>query len=520
MKLTLQWTCPQTGHTQIYEKLLQVQMTQQEGFLPQGKVWVPPGGAEQLPSQNLSLLEGERIWLSNARITSCISEPSGCQVITLVPPPLDEAMRQKLEAHIQTLAPHHPLFETSESTYPCHSYPVLIEYDRPTGAYVVSPLYLENLDHAVLMAPENLQVTASRKPYECIHIHLEAQWIQPQFHLMDVGQSVGSFETLTPHELVKEWPREGQTLAAGQWVVVRSDLQIHDTRLTPLPAQGDETTFVEKARMQGELLVACTNQVKRTERVTLTLRNGLRSGGEGAGAYTLNFSLRPPSLSQAWQPGSLYDKGERVYHAGALYEAQGEGVSSAPSEDALHWKRHETEEVFDSSEATFFTTPSGQKALHHALCLATTRLMANGRCLRIKMPVSLDQVATLSTCQWVRVMHPQLPEGQAVGKVVGYGVHVTFQEQSAWVTVVVNQCVLGPYTPQGEVRLQEEEAPILPCDPLDAVTVLHAAADQQSGLETSPSSKEATIPITRVLLSINPEWEKRQQTVREYTAAL
>jgi hypothetical protein len=480
--------CPQEDILKTYKSIFKVQLTQQEGFLPCAKVLVPSEAQKQLAGNFFSLLErvGGQSYalLQRARIVSSIPQEQGCIELTLVPEPITATCQQALREKIRALAPADPLFCSVESeNEPCQSYPVLIEYDRIKASCEVSDLLVPqeiktlSPDHVF----QNIKITQDKKPYAAVSLRVEAQWLQYQTHLADVGSALGEgglIETLTPDQLFASWPQPGQSIGSG--VVLQSNLHLQKKTMVPLfPLKGEENhgreevPLVLKSIFQPELTIAWSRRVKCREQVTVTVRNMLKPEvGQGA-IPTVNYSLRPAQ-----------------------------------------------ETDFDGTADIFFPSIRGQKALEYAIAAARTRLMASNRCVRVTVPLTYEQGRLLSTCQWISLQHEWLPGGQVTGKVVSYVLEASFGQYTASVTLGVTIDTLMPQKCSGPFHLEDGLAEPRECPlPVRDVTVRYNAADQLAVLEKMPLANDLEslkIPTTQVVLDTNPAYAKSHTHTRVY----
>ncbi len=516
--MILQWICPQSGALKTTTQLISLQIKQQEGFLPLAKILLPSGYAQALEGAICSLMTTQHeILMKDCMLTHMTIDASGCERIKLVPQAMDEPTRQRLNAQMAALAPHHDLF--SVRPFVSQAYPALIEYNRQKGAFEVSDLStaMEHTGIAVIQA-QDIEMIQVKKPYEKVQMTLDVQWIQPQFHLMDVGSALGEIETLTGEQLQDAWPQTGQSLANGSMAVLQSALRIKDQILIPL--KDTPEAFLMKTTLVPELLCGASFQVKRTEKVTFNVHNRLNQKVATEGAFQMKVTLRPTQRHfSTWQAGGDYVKGDRVCWQGALYEAKADHVLNCPPGTGWVLLQNNENPGFDTIQDSFFLSHQGQKTLSHALSLAKARLIANGRCMRIKVPLSFSQGKTLTTTRWLEIHHPRLPGGSVRGKIVDYEMQASFGHQSCWAIVAVGMCTYKCGQTHGVIPLREVD-PVTPSEHnfIEDIALTHDAQDQWAAIEELKDQSAEKIPLTAVAITLNAAHLRRTSVVHAYEA--
>ena len=118
-----------------------------------------------------------------------------------------------------------------------------------------------------------------------------------------------------------------------------------------------------------------------------------------------------------WQPDARYDRGDKVFYSGRLYECWDDHRASY-SFNPDYWDS--LGDFQGRIESSFFDTDRGRAALEHAVERARARLRYKARAVRIECEVPLEDVLDLQIDHRARIYNPRFQGGQASGKVISY----------------------------------------------------------------------------------------------------
>lgn len=248
----------------------------------------------------------------------------------------------------------------------------------------------------------------SEMPYSQVDVHLSAEWIQHLEGLFDLTSLVagkfkgGIINSLTGGELVRRWPKEGQTLGRSGYQVVESYIReidppytgILDLYPTVTPGFSTYDSSSEKTRTirarrkwyKGSLTIGWRYSQKRSEEVLFSLKN---AGVSGEKVKKVDLRL-----------GDITSKNSAQV-----------------------------------SRSTFFNTDRGRQTIEHAIEIAKSHLAMSARCVETEVKVPLEKALGITLDHCVTINHPHDEAKKIKGKVSGYQLFASGYEAYALIKI-------------------------------------------------------------------------------------
>lgn len=322
----------------------------------------------------------------------------------------------------------------------------VLDWDRLTNACAAIDLFLSSTPAVEITPYQDSLGVSFTEPPEGVNVSCVARWSQVVDNSEDLGRHVDGLTTMTAENLVQSWPKKGdqigdglfvldsylreRTDAAGMPVRERHEVprlkQAGDFALDPSVEDAEveyEKSFV--STMEARLKVAHRFEVRRTETASFSLSLPIQADIITGPTEQLDIpiqELKPGvDLTPDWQPDTDYAVGALVEYNGSAW------IAAFPhrSQDrfsTLWWRRTGLPARYDIRRLqSFFSSPRGQEFRLHMLERAKDRLRRAGRCVRVSCdaPMPADPNA-IHTGARARIYSPALVGGSAVGKIVGY----------------------------------------------------------------------------------------------------
>lgn len=357
----------------------------------------------------------ERI-LFKGFLTSPICKKNLCLSLEFSARPLDA--RDQIEGFYQRLKEEQdPLFfakkEAQEDVYPTFFVPY---FDPVTHTVETSHIFegRKKIQIAQTGNLYDLKIEEFQHPIQGVEIVLEAQWIQKETTVTDIGPDIsGAFpqntiSTYTSQSLTKNWPKPFELLSSLGTHVVASSLKetrppfggFFQKNSQPITQGKNLLTVPLRAKryyFQAVLFAKHTFQQKRVEWLTFVLKQNIHPAVQNvipSKKIFIRLNNIHENLWEEWDFFSFYQKGQYVCCEKHIYVCK----KSHESSDSFFWDheveglwtqtKQQTTALLSEKNPTFFVSERGKKAFHFALDVAKYCLGHSARafCVSFKGP--------------------------------------------------------------------------------------------------------------------------------------
>jgi hypothetical protein len=473
-----------------FDKILSINLKQQEGFLPIAQLCVPKDAnlhewisheytyslVEETPQERYILLRGRYVGQTPKGLHSVS--------IALIPRmPSEQEIQQLLDPYLHE---HDALFTHTEDSgfnYPIETIPFVLDFDRSRQRYGMNNVFEGRRGIALRNLPKEgiFHVDITRSPYGSIRLKLEMNWSRSSLELFDLGeliqQGVGPIHTLTPQSIQEAWPKPGQPLCRGVFTVISASL----------PITGQEESSVSS-------LDSHTGEKER---------------------MPVSVAMVKPELILSY---------EKSFHYHETFETDVLLAPQSPSGPVVrqNFRLNALSEKVGEQDKAFFEGVRGKMAIHHAMKMAKMKLLASHRNRRLTLSVPYEEACHISTFDWIVVEDPRLLKGKFEGKVSSYTMHI--EGEARYVTVSLSACPSSIYvwlekmsesleSVEGlSVQLTKTNEPQEGMkDFIADVSIDHGAQEQ---IEDAEQSGDLKVNATVVKVHLNSQALVRNRTIR------
>lgn len=402
------------------------------------------------PGRRLFLSEDGRL-LMTGWVVSAIGQVGETITVQAVGKPPNAGELQAVLCDSLKVAPHYdelsiPEAQRDDISEVLAGHSKVLNWDRITNTCSALDLFLTDRPAVDVVPYKDSLGVSFTEPPAGVDVSAVARWSQVVDNTQDIGRQVDGLKTMTAENLVSNWPKKGEEMADGVFVLESylrektdaAGLPVREYHEVPRPKEEgefnidpsieDSTVEFEKAfvsEMEAKLSVNHRFEVRRTETADFSMLLPIQADVITGPVELLEIpvqELKPGvDLTPDWQPDTPYALNDVVEYNGALWRAQ----YTHRSQDrfsTLWWRRTGLPGRYDIRRLqTFFGSPRGQEFRLYMLERAKDRLRRAGRCVRVSFDAPmLDNPNLIHTGARVRVIDPALVGGQAVGKVVSY----------------------------------------------------------------------------------------------------
>ncbi len=404
-------------------KIFRLVIHQQENEVAIAKVWVPPESIiknmwavisyEDNQKQTHTLFQGRPVGfprvLSQEHVEIELSaEPNNAQ---------QQLTQYAEELKVPVL--YDSLFIERNDDNPVNGLEArndLFYWDRCTGKLSLSNLFegKRHLDLSAFILDGTLKLRLGETPLSSIHVEVQAEWtqrVEGEFNLFPkIAEkfSQGKMNTLTPQQLLKNWPKIGEKIGPEK-TRKQSGYQVVRSVLEEVPAL--RTGILN-------LYPSVTPEIRVQE------------------------DAQPQRLKRSWFEGELwldwhYRQKRREVACFTLQQQTQLDGRIRPYHKCLKIQLQKIDSLLDASCASFFHTPRGQQAIDHALERAKAYLAGRSRCVDVQFQVPFEKGFDISLDDTVILQGNFIPYKKLQGKVVEYHIKVTETEKTVWIRLGV-----------------------------------------------------------------------------------
>lgn len=309
-------------------------------------------------------------------------------------------------------------------------YPGRWHIDRATHAVTLSDINAGEdgvLDFTDNVIEGSLDVTVRQTPLRKVQVEAQVSWDQIATGSVDISGKLveaaaaagtttkNAVSSMTGDGLAKDWPAEGDRIGYGWTVGQASVVHMDGTVVTP-----DYTTVYTPAgnlqllevNLRPHLEIDYDVSRRRVERVSFTLDADMQA--------------------------VLTDPGDDEIMLLTLSSAD----AGAPIDPATTADPDGTLPIGDTRRRAFLPTDRGRQSLEALIAYARTRLLTRARAVDVRFVVPFDDGLTLSCRHNGRLVHPDLPGGEATGKVTAYELRIDGNTGEALCEITIS-CTVG-----------------------------------------------------------------------------
>ncbi len=270
-------------------------------------------------------------------------------------------------------------------------------------------------------------------PLAGVNVELQAEWVQRAYGEFNLYPKIaekfsqGKVNSLTPTQLVTNWPKVGDKIGPEK-TRKKSGYQIIHSHLEAVPALN---TGVLK------LYPSLSPEI------------------------SIEPGTKPLRLKQSWFKGELWvdwvyrQKRQETVYFTLHHHTQLEG-RIRPCHKSLKIKLQKIEELLpDTSCASFFHTDRGKKAIEHAIERARAYLAGTARCIEVELQTPFEAACDITLDDTVILKGDYIPNGSLRGKVTEYRLEATETQKLVWIrlSVAAGSQMAVSYNPEGSQTL-------------------------------------------------------------------
>lgn len=401
----------------------------------------------EVANPNVGLLSaGRKVWcwfswfngtsiepLFHGRLVG-IPDSITAEVVTLVfvARPIDYEPQKDALADTLRVAPYYNALWLSDEkrTDPdavLEGYSKLWHIDRVSHDVTVSDIIVGE-DGTIAPTPlqvfyDGLGITLNQVPLAQINIEATIGWDQVASQAFSLNP--GIFDDPRAHKLLSEWPKPGQSLDGGWYVVNATAVDMLDSEnAKTFSGSSSWETKVEKPNPGDTTSISMSwtlpenyYQVvdSRPEITDSSSQGGVVSTASASGSYVWQIRYKvQATLSIAYK----ISRG-RSELLNIAVTSDFQGILTEPGDDqyetlALSAKAPST------SVAYFWAGDLGRISIEYLLCVARAKLLARARAVNVSFSCVFDLALTFSCRKNISLTAPRLPGGAALGKIISY----------------------------------------------------------------------------------------------------
>lgn len=308
-------------------------------------------------------------------------------------------------------------------------YPSRWHIDRIDHAVTASDMIVGEdgtVDFDTAILEGSLDVSITQTPLRKLLVEAELSWNQLATGFVDVSDNLvevahaagtttkNAISSMTGDGLAKDWPVEGDSIGQG-WTVGQASVTRMDGTVVPPTYVTTFLSYGHQRVLEVNLLphLECAYDVsrRRLERVS----------------FTMDADVQPVLT----EPGD-----EEV-----MLVSLASGDVGAPIDPADTANPDGTLPIGDTRRRQYLTTDRGRRSFESLLAYARARLLTRSRAVDVRFVVPFDQGLTLSCRQSGRIVHDDLPGGEATGKITFYEMRLDGATGEAVCEIVISATI-------------------------------------------------------------------------------
>ncbi|NBT85333.1 MAG: hypothetical protein EBT45_02365 [Alphaproteobacteria bacterium] len=283
----------------------------------------------------------------------------------------------------------------------------LFSWDRRFGNVTLSNLFDGNriFDLSNDILSNSLKLSLGDTPLDSVTVEMSAEWIQKAegqlnlFHQIAKRFPKRMINTLTPDQLVKQWPKVFDKIGPSA-SLKQSGYQVVQSKLKP---------FIPPTTGILDIYPTITPPIT-------TLVDGQPE------------SIR---LKRSWFKGELwlywhyFQKRREVVHFTLHQSSQLKGRIRARQKTLRLQLQSVENELVNSASSSFFISERGRQTIIHAIEIAKAHLAGSSRCIEIEFEVPLLSAVDITLNDSIHIKSDKIPGGEVTGKVTEYNFSIT-----------------------------------------------------------------------------------------------